>query len=326
MTDRELAGIAAQLYAQPFDNFVAARTAAAKALLAGQPATPELRSRAAEVRALPKPSVSAWAVNMLAWHRPEALRDLAELGHAMRAAQTALDAATLRSLAGERRKLLAGAIGAARAVAEQHGRKISGTVATEVEQTLRAATADEGAALAVRSGRLLRALTADGVDVVELAGAVAVPDSPGPATPAAPRVPPAAPEAAAAAGSVPSPPARPRLRAVGQERPAPSPSARERALAALEQASDASRASAAEADLAAAELGEAAAAAEAQAQQAAALREQLARAETGLREARKRLDQASAAAQQAARAADKDRRREDLARERVLRLGNTPGG
>ena len=39
---------------------------------------------------------------------------------------------------------------------------------------------------------------------------------------------------------------------------------------------------------------------------------------------RKRLDFAAAKAQQAARAAGKERRKEVLARERVLRLGNTP--
>ncbi len=327
MAERELAGIAAQLYAEPFDGFVPARAAAAKELLAGQPPTPGLRSRAAEVRSLPKPSVSAWAVNMLAWHRPEALRELAELGLAMRQAQAALDAATLRSLAGERRKLLADTVDAARAVAEQQGRKISGAIATEVEQTLRAATADESAAAAVRSGRLLRALTADGVDVVDLAGAVAVPDAPGP-TPPAGSTPASTPRGTAqssASTTAPSPD-QPRLRAVRQDRAAPSPSAQQRARAALEQASEAARSSAEEADLAAAELGEAAAAAEALTEETARLREQLARAETELRQARKRLEQVSATAQQAARAADKDRRREDLARERVLRLGNTPSG
>lgn len=327
MANRELAGIAAQLYALPFDDFIAARTGEAKSLLGEQRATPELRSRAAEVRALPKPSVSAWAVNMLAWHRPEALREVAELGLAMRQAQAALDAATLRRLAGERRTLLAGAVEEARAVAEQQGRKISAAIATEVEQTLRAATADEGAAAAVRSGCLLRALTADGVDVVDLHGAVALPDVPGPAVPAGPPTTPAPAGAVPSQGSVRPPSApQPRLRAVGQERPEPGPSMRERARTALEQASEAARSSTAEADRAAGELGEAAAAAEALAEEAAGLRERLAQAETGLRQARKRLEQASAAAQQAARAADKDRRREDLARERVLRLGNTPGG
>jgi hypothetical protein len=318
MATHELAGIAAQLYALPFDDFVAGRTAAAKELLAVSPATPELRSRAAEVRSLPKPSVSAWAVNMLAWQRPETLRDLAELGLAMRRAQAALDAATLRSLARERRTLLAGTVAEASAVAERQGRKISSSIAAEVEQTLRAATADEGAASAVRSGRLLRALSADGVDLVDLAGAVAVPD--------APAAPPPAGGPLAGGPTVGTPPAssKPRLQAVRQERPAPSPSARERAKAALQQASEAARSSAAEAQHAAGELSEAADEAAALAEEEGRLKEELARAEAGLRRARKRLELASAAAQQATRASDKDRRREDLARERVLRLGNTP--
>jgi len=322
MAERELADIAAQLYAEPFDGFVAARGAAAKELLSATP-TPELRSSAAAVRSLPKPSVSAWAVNMLAWHQPEPLGELAELGLAMRRAQAALDAATLRSLSRERRTMLASAVDAARAVAERQGRRISDAVAAEVEQTLRAATADEGAAAAVLSGRLLRPLSADGVDVVDLDGAVAVPDAP--AAPGAPH--------RAAASQTPGPggtataPAsgQPRLRAVRPERPAPSPSARERAEAALRETSDAARSSAADAKRSAEELKAATDAAAALAEETAALREQLARAEAGLRQARKRLDLASAAAQQAARTAEKDRRREDLARERVLRLGDTPG-
>ncbi len=313
MALRELAGIAAQLYALPFDEFVAGRTAVAKGLLAATPATPELRSRAAEVRSLPKPSVGAWAINMLAWQRPETLRAVAELGLAMRQAQDALDAATLRSLTQERRKVLAGAVAEARSVAQQQGRTISTAIAAEVEQTLRAATADEGAAAAVRSGRLLRALSADGVDVVELDGAVAVPEAPGMPPPPG-RTTPGPPPASD----------RPRLQAVRQERPAPSPSATERARAALQLASEAASSSAAEAERAAGERSEAADHAAALAEEEGRLREELARAEAGLRQARQRLELASAAAQQAARAADKDRRREDLARERVLRLGNTP--
>ena len=54
------------------------------------------------------------------------------------------------------------------------------------------------------------------------------------------------------------------------------------------------------------------------------LREQLAEREQELKAARKRRELAAARAQQAARAAAKARRTEDLARERVLRLGNTP--
>jgi hypothetical protein len=285
MANGELAGIAAQLYALPFDEFIAGRAAAAKEVLAGQTATPELRSRAAEVRALPKPSVSAWVVNMLARHRPEALRELAELGLAMRHAQDALDAPTLRSLAGERRKLLADTVGAARAVAQQQGRKISGAIAAEVEETLRAATADEPPAAAAPENRR---------------------GEPREARARPPRD-------------------QPRLRAVRQERPAPSPSARERAQAALVEAAECARSSAATEQRTAEDLQEATDEATLLTAEAARLKEELARAERGLRQARKRLDSATAAAQQAARAADKDRRREDLARERVLRLGNTPG-
>ena len=133
------------------------------------------RSLAAEVRSLPKPSVAAWTVNMLAARRPEILRELAGLGQSMRAAQSSLDAPELRRLGQERRQLLGSAVKAAQAVAEELGRKISGAIAAEVEATLRAATADEGAAAAVQSGRLLRGLSADGVDVVDLSGAVALP-------------------------------------------------------------------------------------------------------------------------------------------------------
>ena len=121
MGEQGLAEVAAQLYALPFDDFVAARTAAAKDAAAAK----GRRSLAAEVRSLPKPSVAAWTVNMLAARRPETLRELTGLGQSMRAAQSSLDAPELRRLGQERRQLLGGAVKAAQAVAEQQGRKIS---------------------------------------------------------------------------------------------------------------------------------------------------------------------------------------------------------
>lgn len=325
MADGELAGIAGQLYALPFDDFVAARTAAAKDMAGAVPVGQHQRSLAAEVRSLPKPSVGAWAVNMLAALRPETLQGLAELGQSMRAAQSALDAAELRSLGQERRRLLNLAVKAARAVAEQQGRKISDAVATEVEQTLRAATADEGAAAAVRSGRLLRTLSADGVDVVDLAGAVAVPAVAGPAGAG-----PSGTVAAAAAGKRPAeqpaeqPAQQPRLRAVREAPRRLAPSARERAQAGLREAEEAARSALREARRYEEELAEATAAAATLAEETQSLREQLERTDEEFKAARKRREVAAARAQQAARAADKERRKKDLARERVLRLGNTP--
>jgi hypothetical protein len=106
MGELELTGIAARLYALPFDDFVAARAAAAKQVAAAAPgkgsAAKEHRSLAADVRSLPKPSVAAWTVNMLAVHEPETLTELASLGQSMRAAQSALDAVELRRLSQQR--------------------------------------------------------------------------------------------------------------------------------------------------------------------------------------------------------------------------------
>lgn len=345
MGTRELEGIAGPLYALPYGDFVAARTAAAKDVgTAGLPAA-EQRALAAEVRALPKPSVAAWAVNMLAAHSMETLRELAELGSSMQAAQAALDAAGLRRLAQERRELLGAAVKKAHALAAQQGRAISPAVATEVEQTLRAATADPGAAAAVQSGCLLRALSADGVDVVDLGGAVAVPGSHAPGgtrtearmgtadggaggVPGAEGVRPAEPAARAAhrgAADRGKPSTdQPRLRAVGKKQVAPPPSAVERARAGLEAAEDAAAEADAEERRAAAELAEATAETTRLAEETRDLRRRLEAAEAELKAARKRHELATALAQQAARAADRQRRKEDLARERVLRLGNTP--
>lgn len=345
MGSRELsgiAGIAGPLYALPYGEFVAARTAAAKGVSSLDVTPAEQRALAADVRALPKPSLAAWAVNMLAAHHPEILRELAELGESMQAAQSALDAAALRSLAQERRRLLAGAVTTAQVLATQQGRTIGTAVATEVEQTLRAATADPGAAAAVQSGCLLRALSADGVDVVDLAGAVAVPGSPaGRATDSgAPGTLDGGtveggmagggmdlPARAARGGVAPGgqPPAKkPLLRAVGTARMAPSPSAVERARSGLQAAEESAAAANEDARRAAADLADAASEISRLGDETRELRRRLELAEAGLKDARKRHELAAALAQQTARAADRQRRREVLARERVLRLSNTP--
>ncbi|MET3921085.1 hypothetical protein [Arthrobacter sp. UYEF20] len=333
MRELELAGIAARLYALPFDDFVAARTAAAKEVATAPgkgPAAKQQQSLAAAVRSLPKPSVAAWTVNMLAARQPETLRELAALGQSMRAAQSALDAAELRKLAQHRRQLLAAAVRDAQAVAAQQGRKISGAIATEVEETLRAATADEGAAAAARSGRLLRGLSADGVDVVDLAGAVALPSLAIPeASVAVPSRVPTSSSAPAGARATkhaaPKQAAQPRLQAVREEPRAPTPSALERARAALDQAEQSAREATKEALRYAQELDEARALAAGLAEAALTLRKQLEQTELDLKSARKQHELVAAQAQQAVRASDTARRKEDLARERVLRLGNTPG-
>ncbi|WP_160667839.1 hypothetical protein [Pseudarthrobacter sp. ATCC 49987] len=320
MGEQGLADVAALLYALPFDDFVPARTAAAKDAAAAK----DQPSLAAELRSLPKPSVAAWTVNMLAARQPETLRELAGLGRSMRAAQSSLDAPELRRLGQERRQLLGSAVQAARAVAEQQGRKISAAIASEVEATLRAATADEGAAAAVQSGRLLRGLSADGVDVVELSGAVALPGLvlPDRAVPAP--APSSSGEAVRTGTTRPKEAGQPRLRAVRPEPRRTTPSALERARSLLKDAEEAAGAAAGQAQQDKEELASLTALTTELSDTARRLREQLAQCERELKAAAKRRELAAAEAQQAARAADRARRTADLARERVLRLGNTP--
>ena len=320
MEDEVLAEVANQLYAKPLDDFVGARTTAAKEAAASD------KELAAAVRALPKPSVAAWAVNMLAVHQPDVLAQLTELGGRMRAAQASLDAAALRDLGRERRTSLSAAVETARSVAQEHGRAISDAMAGDVEETLRALTADEGAAAAVRSGRLLKTLLADGVNAVDMDGTVAVPSVLPPAA-AAPASVPAASAGRQARTTAAAPqqrkPAKPRLEAVRQTPRPASPPALERARAALTEAQ-------------AAEAGTARAARELQdqaddirteiaelLQETADLRARLRTAEEQLERSKKRLAATVAEAKQAVRAADKAERTAVLAQERVLRLGNT---
>ena len=114
------------------------------------------------------------------------------------------------------------------------------------------------------------------------------------------------------------------MRAVRQEPRRSTPSALERARALLKGAEDAAAAAAGEARQHEEELAESTDLATELADAVDTLREQLAEREQELKAARKRRELAAARAQQAARAAAKARRTEDLARERVLRLGNTP--
>ena len=159
-TDDDLARVAAELYALPPEQFTAARDAAAKA------ADGALR---AAVKALRRPTASAWLVNRLAREEPELLDSLLDLGPALAQAQAAGSGDELRALGRQRRELVeavtATAVGASGA---------SAAVRTEVEQTLEAALADAAAADAVRSGTLVRALAFAGFGGVDVEGAVAV--------------------------------------------------------------------------------------------------------------------------------------------------------
>lgn len=349
LMEEELERTAQALYALPFDEFVAARTAAAKDAAASN------KTLAQAIRTLPKPSVAAWTINMLAHHNPDAVQRLRTLGQTMQEAQASLDAAALRELAKERRKLLGTAVGEARLAAEKQGRKISGAVATEVEATLRAATADLAAGAAIESGLLLRGLSADGVDQVDVSDAVAVPSALGKLPPPLPRpsgtqrpsgeVPKGRRREPTAATAPPAQrtrtqirkagartdsdadavePEKPRLHAVRTAPRPVTPSLLEKAQAALAEAEEAAAEAADEAARRARAQEEAAAAFVQLTADVNEARQRLRALELSLDAARKDRETAAAEAKQYARAAEKSERSAVLAKERVLRLRNTP--
>lgn len=170
MHGMDLAAVAAELYALPPGEFTAERNRQAKAAKANGDAF-----LAKQIASLPKPSASAGAINMLARRRPEETARVLDLGDTFRDAQQALDAGRMRSLGQQRSRTVGDAVRAGRDLAAGLGVRISDAAASEMEQTLRAAVADPQAAAAVRSGLLVRALLSNGLEPVDLTGAVAVP-------------------------------------------------------------------------------------------------------------------------------------------------------
>jgi peptidoglycan hydrolase CwlO-like protein len=150
-----------ELYAAPPDRFTAGREqAAADIAAAGDPAV------AKAIKALRKPTVAAWTVNLLAIKRPELIDSLIELAAALRSAQRELRGDDLRKLSGERRKVISSLVAQAQSLAteEQPGVKVA---VAEVEATLAAAMADEHVGEQVRSGRLVRTTAAAGEFLVD---------------------------------------------------------------------------------------------------------------------------------------------------------------
>lgn len=159
---------AQELYAVLPRDFTSARTSLVRATK--EDGNKEL---AQEIGRLPKPAAGAWAINMLAAHRPEVIDGVVRFGASLRAAQEESDAAAFRELSQQRQGQLTSAVHAAKDLADELGAPLSAAAASDVEQTLRAAMADAGAARAVGTGRLVRGLSGSGFESVDLTDAVA---------------------------------------------------------------------------------------------------------------------------------------------------------
>lgn len=177
----DLESAARELYALLPGEFTAARNAKAKeATQDGD------KALAARLRSLPKPTAAAWLLNMMARHRRDEIDGVIELGAAMSQAQQELDPGQMRALGDQRRGLLSAMASSGRQLADELGHPVSPAVATEVEQTLRAAMSDPAAGAALASGLLTESFSSTGLDPVDLDGIVAVPEAVGSPAPAPP--------------------------------------------------------------------------------------------------------------------------------------------
>ncbi|SDE72993.1 hypothetical protein SAMN05660485_01695 [Blastococcus fimeti] len=121
------------------------------------------KALAKEIGALPKPSAGAWACNLLVREQRTELEDLVELGNLLREAQANLAGDQLRALDVQRRQLVTALTRQARKLASDRGHPVSTAVATQVEETLRAAMADPDAGRALLTGRLTSPMTYSGL-------------------------------------------------------------------------------------------------------------------------------------------------------------------
>ena len=146
-----------KLYGLPLSQFTAARNARAKTL---RKSDPEL---AAAVAALPKPSVSAGALNELVHEDPSEVRALVQSGKRLRQAQEAAvsgkKGADLNEAIKEHR------IALDRVQRDLRRRKLSGTTIDRATQTLRVASLDPELWPLLERGLLHEDLTSSGFGI-----------------------------------------------------------------------------------------------------------------------------------------------------------------
>jgi len=162
-----------ELYGLPLERFTPERNALARELRkSGE------RERAAEVAALRKPSVAAWAVNQLVRTQRRGLGELFDAGTALRAAHDAVlagrgDGSSLRAAVEAERVAAEALAGAARGLLTSDGHELSPTILERVSDTLHAAALDDEAREQVREGRLERELRHVGLGMMAAASGAA---------------------------------------------------------------------------------------------------------------------------------------------------------
>ncbi|MFE9776239.1 hypothetical protein ACFYOV_32195 [Streptomyces sp. NPDC005931] len=143
-----------ELYTTPPSAFVPRREE-----LAAAARTDGRKEDARRIHAARRPTLAAWAANLLRHGEPEETERFLELGRALREAYATLDPGGLKELNTQRRRIVSELSREAGRLARDAGHRLSDAVLQDVETTLRAVLADTGAADEWATGRLTNALT-----------------------------------------------------------------------------------------------------------------------------------------------------------------------
>ena len=169
----DLAEAMGELYERAPEQFVAHRVALVSRLKeSGQV---ELARQVGTAR---RPSLVAWATNLVFRSDPGRAQQLAELGRAMREAQAAMAGDRIRELTARRRELVDELTAAAATLAGAQGHVLEGTARQELAATLTAALVSDEAYAAATSGVLTRSLSYSGFGDVDVTAATATPLTP----------------------------------------------------------------------------------------------------------------------------------------------------
>lgn len=124
------------------------------------------RAEAAEIHALARPTVAAWAVNQLARREPEWTQALATAGQRLERAHDQLlhhgDRDGWRAATADQRHAIERLVRLAERLLRDERGSVSASLRDQVRQTLQAATLDADARAAVLGGRLTRELRSGG--------------------------------------------------------------------------------------------------------------------------------------------------------------------
>jgi hypothetical protein len=162
------------LYGLPLEEFTPARDALAKELKAAG-----RKDEAADVKSLRKPSVAAWALNLVAREHPDAVEGLRAAGAVLREAQDEAmsgDAGRLRDAGRALAEEVDRVAGLSGDVLRGAGRPASAAVQEKIVATLRTAAVDNDAGDALARGVLVEELESTGFSLLGAgAGAFAAP-------------------------------------------------------------------------------------------------------------------------------------------------------